>query len=231
MSADRDVVDVPRDAAEVVRRYRRVERAASGALALFATGLVAVAVLWLPLLQAAVASIAVLATLRVPVFRSHGSARLATDADPEAVHDDFAGPTPPVLATQWSVADGVWRTAEGAVYEVSYLFGLRSIDLAVGAREVPAGEGEATGDADLELVVTTADRPWATYAVSVDERDGKTVVDVEVASDRRYGLRRLPQWLVAQRYRDEVLAAQGYEVVEREVGLSVRGVTSHVSRL
>jgi len=215
------VVDVPRDAVEVVRRYHRVERAASGVLALFAAGLVAAAVLWLSLLQAAVAALVVLAVVRVPFFRSHGVANLTTDAAPEAVRADFTGPTPPVLTYQWAVADEVRRTEAGAVYEVSYLFGIRSTSLTVEVREAPAGEGGATGDADLELVVTTAGRPWATYAVSVDERDGETAVYVEFASDRRYGLRRLPQWLVAQRYRDGVLAAQGYTVVERDVGLSL----------
>ena len=126
-----------------------------------------------------------------------------------------------MLTYQWAVADEVRRTEVGAVYEISYLFGLRSIDLAVEARQEPSGMGESAGDADLELVLTTAGRPWATYAVSVDERDEETAVDVEFASDRRFGLRRLPQWLVARRYREEVLAAQGYDVVERDVGLSV----------
>jgi hypothetical protein len=42
--------------------------------------------------------------------------------------------------------------------------------------------------------------PWATYAVSIHERDTETVVDVEWSSDRRFALRRLPQWLVAKRY-------------------------------
>jgi hypothetical protein len=55
----------------------------------------------------------------------------------------------------------------------------------------------------LEIVVTAGGRPWATYVVSIDERGGETVVDVALASDRRFGLRRLPQWLLARRYRDE----------------------------
>ena len=221
MPADRNAVDVPQEAVEVVSRYHRLERIASGALALSAAGLVVAAVLWLPLVQALAAAIAVLATLRVPVFRSHGSARLGTDADPEAVHDDFAGPTPPVLATQWSVADEVRQTAEGAVYEVSYLFGLRSTSLTVDVRAPSSADANLDVADDFELVVTASGRPWATYAVSVDERDGRTAIEVAFASDRRYGLRRLPQWLLAQRYRDDVLAAQGYTVVERDVGLSL----------
>ena len=221
MPADRDAVDVPQGAAEVVARYHRLERVGSGALALVAAAAVAASILWLPLLQAAVASLVVLAVVRVPVFRSHGAARLTTSAAPEAVRADFTGPTPPVLTYQWALADGVRRTDAGATYEVSYLFGLRSIDLGVEVREEPAGGGESISDADLELVVTASGSPWATYAVSVGEQDGRTVVDVEFASDRRFGLRRLPQWLIARRYRDDVLAARGYDVVERDIGLSL----------
>jgi len=208
-------VDVPPDAAAVAGRYRRLERPVSGAVALF-VGIVAVgALLSLPLLQGLAVAVMVLAAVRVPVFRSSGTARLVTDAAPTAVRSDFGGPTPLPLALQWGVAEAVRRTDGGAVYDVSYLFGLRSTTMAVEA--LPLDDASE----DLELVLTAGGRPWATYAVSVEGADSGTVVDVELRSDRRFGLRRLPQWLVAERYREAALAAQGYEVATRNVGLSL----------
>jgi len=41
------------------------------------------------------------ALVRVPVFRTSGTARLVTDADPGAVRAEFEGETPPPLAFQW----------------------------------------------------------------------------------------------------------------------------------
>lgn len=239
MPSPGDAVDVPRAATAVARRYIRVERPVSGALALVVALVFVAAYLVLPLLQALVAWVVLLAAVRAPAFRSHGTARLATDADPEAVHAEFAGPTPPVLALQWGIADRVRRTDEGAVYEISYLFGLRSTTVETAVRQRPSSDEEAgegvggnaagasdgsAGDAasgDLELAVTAGGTPWATYVASVSERADRTVVDVEMNSDRRFGLRRLPQWLVAERYRQEALEAQGYEVLNRDAGLSL----------
>lgn len=208
-------IDIPPEAAAVATQYRRVERPISGAVAVLVALIVVAAVLWLPFLQAVVVAVVALAAVRVPVFRSNGSARLATDEDPDTVRADFEGPTPPPLALQWGIADAVRRTDGGAAYEVSYLFGLRSTHLVVETNAV-GSDGRR-----LELVVTANGRPWGTYTVSITAADGGTTVDVDLRSDRRFGLRRLPQWLAAERYRVAALAAQGYTVVERDVGLSV----------
>jgi hypothetical protein len=64
--------------------------------------------------------------------------------------------------------------------------------------------------------ITMGGQPWATYtATSTADADG-TVVEVEYDSNRRFGLRRVPQQILAHRYRDDALNAQGYVVVERE---------------
>lgn len=143
---------------------------------------------------------------------------MVTDADPGTVRADFAGATPPVLAFQWGIADDVRRSGDGGVDEISYLLGLRSTRVATEVRSRPSDDVEPVDQ--FELLVTTGGEPWGTYAVSVDGRDGRTVVDIEVSSDRRFGLRRLPQWLIAERYREEALGVQGYTVVERDVNLS-----------
>lgn len=208
-------VEVPPDAAAVAAQYRRLERPVSGAVAVLVALIVVAAVLWLPFLQAVVVAVVTLAAVRVPVLRSNGSARLATDEDPGTVRADFEGPTPPLLALQWGIADAVRRTDGGAAYEIASLFGLRSTHLAV-ETNAPQADGRS-----LELVVTANGRPWGTYTVSIGGADGGTAVKTELRSNRRFGLRRLPQWLVAERYRVAALAAQGYTVVERDVGLSV----------
>lgn len=160
-----------------------------------------------------------LAAIRVPVFRTGGTARLTVDADPETVRAEFRGPRSPPLELQWGVADRVRRTDDGGVYEPSDLFGPRSAELAAETRQLAAEAGEPTGD--FEILVSAGGRPWGTYAVSIRERDGGTELDVEVASDRRFGLRRLPQALLAERYRDDVLDAEGYPILNRDVGLSL----------
>lgn len=189
MAAPDDNVGVPPEASTVARRYHRLERLVSGAVALLVAAVAAF--LRLPLLQALAVWVVVLAVVRVPVFRSNGAARLVTDAGPGTVRADFAGATPAVLAFQWGIADDVRRTGDGGVYEISYLFGLRSTRVATEVRSRPSDDVEPVDE--FELLVTAGGKPWGTYAVSVDGRDGRTVVDIEVASDRRFGLRRLPQ--------------------------------------
>jgi len=211
------------DAAAVASRYRRLERPLSGAVALLVGVAAAVAMLSLPLLPGLGVAAAVILAARVPLFTSRGHTRLATDASPGAVREDFAGPTPPPLAFQWGIADAIRETAPGSTYEFSYLFGLRSTTMAV--------ETHRDGNGDVRLVVTAGGRPWATYEVGLvdgggsegaDEIEGGgTTVDVTWASDRRFGLNRLPQWVVAERYRADALAAQGYTVVDREATLSL----------
>lgn len=173
------------------------------------------ALLWLPLLPGLAVAVIVLAAARVPVFRSAGSTRLVTDADPRAARSDFESPTPPPLALQWGIADAVRPTDEGAVYEVTCLFGLRSTAMAL---ETRTGDDTA---ADVELVLTADGRPWATYAVTIEGAEAGTEVAVVLRSDRRFGLRRLPQWFVAERYREAALAAQGYAVAGRDVSPSL----------
>lgn len=211
MSPPPDSAVVPSDAALVADRYRRLERVLSGTLAVSVGLLGGVAVLVLPLLPALGAVGALLVLFRLPVFRTAGTATLTTDASPETVRSEFGGPTPPVLPFQWGIADTVRATDSGAEYAISYLFGLRSVTVTV--------ETAAPADGSIDLVIQAGDHDWATYTVSIHEREGRTTVDVEWSSDRRFGLRRLPQTLLARRLREEALGAQGYTTVRRDVSL------------
>jgi hypothetical protein len=211
-----DDIEVPRDGAAVARRYLRVERLVSGAVALGIGIAGAAAFLLLPPLWALVPIVALMALARAPVFRTGGRARLRTDADPEAVREAFAGPTPPSLVLQWGIADDVRRVDGGAAFDLSYLFGLRSVEMGVEAEVVE----NVTEPDRVELTVTAEGQPWGTYTAWIEPVEGGTGITVEVQSDRKFGLRRLPQHLVARRYRDAALAAQGYETVERSFSLS-----------
>ncbi len=209
MTADNSVA-IPDEVAALARRYRRIERPLSGAVAL-SVGVLGIAALTVLPLSRGVLVVAVLVVaVRAPLLRRTGRTVLATDIPPDAVAVDFGSATPPVLPFQWGVADTVKRTSDGGRYEFSYLFGLRSLTMKTAFRQTDDGG---------ELVVTAADRPWATYTVTTREEDGRTAVEVGLSSDRRFGLRRVPQWLVAEHYREAALSAQGYTVLERESSL------------
>lgn len=204
-------IEPPAEAVAVAKRYARVERPVTVGVAVTIGVAGGAAVIALPLLWGLAVALGLLALARVPVFQSGGRTRLRTDQDPERVREAFLGPTPPPLALQWGVADEVRAGDDGAVYDVSYLFGLRSVEMHVAT--------DAAGD-HVTLTVTTDGQPWGTYTAEIESADDGTEVTVEVDSDRKFGLRRLPQHLVARRYRDATLDAQGYEVVERSFSLT-----------
>lgn len=205
-------IDRPRAALPVARRYLGRERSLS-ALVVALVVAVFVGTLLVTSLLAAIAVGAVLvAALRAPLFRPQGTVRLRTDDDPASVVDSFAGPTPPVLPFHWGIADEITARDGAVTYHTSYLLGLRSVDVAVCA-ETDTTPG---GARRVELELTADGRPWASYTVTVDRSNGETVVAYEYTSTRRFGLRRVPQRIVAARYRDEALEAQGYTVVARD---------------
>jgi hypothetical protein len=195
----------------VVHRYRRLERPLSW-LVVVSVGVVCAGVYTLTSLVPAVAA-GVLAAiaLRVPVWQSSGTMTLYTNDAPDRVVESFTGPRPPVLAFQWGLADDVEIDGDSVCYEISYLFGLRTIEVVVRAETVTL----PNGDRQVELTVTEGGHPWGTYAATIGREAGHTAVTIEYTADQRFGLRRVPQQLLAARYRDEALSVQGYDVVDR----------------
>ena len=205
-------LDRPSTVRTVANRYLKRERPLSALfVALVLTIFLGTYVVTSLLLAVVVGAVLVVAT-RAPVLRSHGSVRLHTGDDPAAVADAFTGPTPPVLGLQWGMADEIRTDEETVTYHVSFLFGLRGQELTVHSET----DTTPSGDRQIELTVTSDDSPWATYTVTLSPDDSGTRVDVAYTSNRKFGLRRLPQQFVARRFRDDVLTAQGYTVVERE---------------
>ena len=205
-------VERPAPAVSVVQRYHRRERLLSWVVVAVVVGLFLGTYVAASLAPAVVVGVGLLVLLRAPILRPSGTVRLRTEADVATVVDAFRGPTPPVLAFQWGIADEIATGDDGVTYHVSYLFGSRSTTMTVRTRT----ETTSADARRVELEITANGRPWATYTATVRREDGQTVVDVEYRSDRRFGLRRLPQQRYAERYRDETLTAQGYEVVERD---------------
>ncbi|WP_318566947.1 hypothetical protein [Salinigranum marinum] len=204
-------VDRPREAHAAAQRYLRRERPLSALIVVLAVAGFLGTFVATSLAPAVAVGGLLIVVARAPIIESRGTVRLRTDEDAESVAESFTGPTPPILVFQWGIADGI-LTGDGTVtYRLSYLFGLRSAEVTVETRtDRTPDDGRR-----IELEVTVDGQPWSTYVVTVDTRDDGTVVEYEYTADRRFGLRRVPQRIVANRYRDEALEAQGYAVVER----------------
>lgn len=196
----------------VAKQYLRRERPLSVLLA----GLVVVTVLGTFLVTSLVPALVVGALLavimRAPIIQTHGTVRLRIDDDVETVVKAFSGPTPPVLVFQWGIADEITTKDGVSTYQISYLLGLRSVEMTVHTQTTTTPRGERHVEVDIRV----NDQPWATYTATISQQNGQTVIGCEYTANRRFGLRRLPQLVVADRYRDQSLAVQGYTVVERD---------------
>jgi hypothetical protein len=207
-----DEFDRPDETVAVARRYLRYERPANALVVTLAVATFLGAYLTTSLLPAVVVAGLLVLVARAPVFESHGTMRLTSDAPPSAVVDEFAGPTPPVLAFQWGVANAVRTDESGRVeYPVSYLFGLRSAVAGVDRETTVTDAGHR-----VELTVDVDGSPWATYTAMITAADRGSHIEVQYESNRRFGLRRVPQQRLAARFRDEALETQGYRVVSRD---------------
>jgi len=200
----------------IVRRYHRVERAASWLLALSIAAVAVLLFLSLPFLIGVIAALGLLVLVRLPLVRRQGETRLETDADPETVRADFKSTAPPVLVFQWGLVDITDMTVndETVEYEVSYLFGFRTVAMQVETIDRSGSESASSGTNranELELVVTVDGTEWASYTIRIREREGRTVVNVMWTTDHRVDIRHLLQGLVARRYYPDALAALGYE--------------------
>jgi hypothetical protein len=164
------------------------------------------------LLPAVVVGVILVIIARAPLVKSHGTARFRTDDEPDVVVDAFTGPTPPVLAFQWGIADEITEGENTVTYRIPYLFGLRSVESTVRSQTNTTPGGAYR----VELEVTVNEQPWATYTATISTDENQTRIEVTYTSNRRFGLRRIPQQIVAERYRNDALTAQGYSVVERD---------------
>ena len=209
--------DRPQAAVAVAKRYLRRERPLSALVVMLAVVVFLGTFVATSLVPAVTVGALLIVVVRVPIFESHGSVRLRTDEDAQSVVDSFTGPTPPVLVFQWGIADEI-TVEDGTVrYRISYLFGLRSVEVTVETRT----DHTPAGDRRIEVELTIGGQPWSTYVVTVQTGDGRTVVEYEYTADRRFGLRRIPQRIVANRYRDKALDAQGYVVDDRDEQYSI----------
>ena len=207
-----DTIERPREALSVAKRYLRRERLVSALVVTIVVSLFLGTYVTTSLFPAVMVAAVLVVVARAPILQSMGTAQLRTDDDPETVLDALTGPTPPVLALQWGVADEVTVGDGAPSYPTSYLFGLRSVTPTVRTQAETGSDGEHR----VEIAITVNDNPWATYIATIRDADDQTIIDVEYTSNRRFGLRRVPQQLLAERYREAALMAQGYTVVKRD---------------
>jgi len=205
-------VDRPEEAVAVAKRYLRRERPLSALIVVLAVVVFLGTFVTTSLVPAVAVGTLLIVVVRVPIIEPRGTARLRTDEDVESVIGSFVGPTPPILVFQWGLADEITTEGGSVTYRLSYLFGLRSVEMTVETRTAHTPDG----DCRIELELTVGDQPWSTYVVTVDTRDDHTVVEYEYTANRRFGLRRLPQRLIARPYRGEALRAQGYVPIGRD---------------
>ncbi|AHG01458.1 hypothetical protein HALLA_03455 (plasmid) [Halostagnicola larsenii XH-48] len=205
-------IDRPEEALAVANRYHRRERTLTVVVAVVAVSLYLGVYYVTSLLPAVVTAVVLLVTVRAPLLQPRGTYRLKSDDDPEAVVDAFTGPTPPVLAFNWGIADEITTREEEVTYHVSYLLGLRSAEMDV-QREI---DHTQNGRHRVTLEITANDKPWATYTATISQKDGETSIDVEYISNQRFGLQHVPNQFFGERYREDALTAQGYTVLERE---------------
>lgn len=236
-----DTAAVPADVRTAARRYWR-RTLALRVLVGLGYFVVSVAVLLtLPYLPALTIIVVLLGTLAAPVFKTGGTIELTTDRSPAAIRDDFTDTTPPMVGFQAALADEIRSTATGAEYDLSTAFGLRSAmmtvepELLAGDSDIgngDAADGDVANDdadtdtatdsnADLEIVVTVGDKPWGRYTITTDERDGETALRITMIPDRRFGVRRLPDFVFGRRYRRKLFEGQGYTLVDDDTSLSV----------
>jgi hypothetical protein len=210
-------VERPDKVLSVANQYLKRERPLSTLLSVLVVAAFLVTYAVSSLLTAIAVAAGLLLIVRVPIIRPRGVVRLQTTSDVETVVESFTGATPPILPFQWGIADEITTGGDGVVYHISYLFDLKSVAMTVENRV----NTRSNGGHIVELTVTVDDQPWATYTAEIYADDGRTIVNYEYTTNRRFGLRRLPQRLVARRYRNEALAVQGYTIVHREDSFGV----------
>ena len=204
-------VNRPQEAVTVAKRYLRRERLLSALVVVIVVIVFISTFVVISLVPAVVVGALLTVAARVPIIKPNGTVQLRTNEDSDSVVKSLTGPTPPVLVFQWGIADDITTRDKMVTYRLSYLFGLRSVEVTVNTQinQVP---GE---DRQVELELRVGDQPWSTYVVTVGTQNGQTIVEYEYTADRRFGLRRIPQRIIANRYRDEALESQGYVPVKR----------------
>jgi hypothetical protein len=208
---DNQHVDPPEAATTVAEQYLRRERPASALVSVVVVAVFLGTFYATSLLPAIAVGVGLLVLVRAPIIRLEGTARLRSDDPVSAVAAAFSGPTPPVLPFQWGITDEITTDGTTATYHISYLFGVRTVEMTVQTDTTIRDDGVR----EVRLEVAANGAPWSTYTVTIDRHDDRTIIEYTYVSNRRIGLRRLPQRRIAKRYRDSALRAQGYTVLDR----------------
>ena len=213
-----DNTDLPTAVHSAASRYWRRTLALRGVLGVGYSVITVVLVFTLPYILSLPTLVVLIGTLVAPVHKTGGVIELTTDRDADAVRDDFTTGIPPILGFQAALADDIRPAETGAEYDLSSVLGLRSKTMRVEAARV-ADTGDS--DAPIELTVTVGGDPWGRYQVTIAERDDETAVTITINPDRRFGVRRLPDFIFGRRYRRHLFEPQGYTLVTDDTSVSL----------
>jgi hypothetical protein len=208
---DNQHVDPPEAATTVAEQYLRRERPTSALVSVVVVAVFLGTFYATSLLPAIAVGVGLLVLVRAPIIRLEGTVRLRSEESVNAVAAAFSGPTPPVLPFQWGIADAVTTDGTTTTYHIPYFLGMRTVEMTVRTDTTIRDDGVR----EVRVEVAVNDAPWSTYTATIDRHDDWTMIEYTYESNRRIGLRRLPQRRIAKRYRDSALRAQGYTVLNR----------------
>lgn len=197
-------IDRPQAPLTVAEQYLRRERLLSTLLVVVVVAVFLGTYPATSLVPAILVGAILVVITRAPLVQPHGTVRLRTDDDLDNVVSSFTSPTPPILAFQWGIADEITSSNGAVTYHISYLLGLRSVEITIHTQTTTTPDGEH----HVEIEVTANDQSWATYTALISHQNNQTIIKYEYTANRRFGLRRIPQRTMAAQYRDKVLAVR-----------------------
>lgn len=150
--------------------------------------------------------------IRLPIIKPRGTVQLETDLNADTVAASFSGDMPPMLAFQWGLADEIYSEGTVTKYKISYLFGTQTVEMAINTRAIVTPEQAY----QVEIDVSGEEKPWAQYQVVTRQGAERRVIEYKYEAARRFSVLRLFQRIIANRYRDDVLAVQGYTLRNRQ---------------
>lgn len=185
-------------------------------LLLYVGLLVAIFFDWLSWLPASVIMLSVCFFWFVPFLRVDVGYRLLTDHSPAQTRDEIQSVDNPLAIWYYALADedGVEIHENGATYETSVLFGLRTVRIRCETEQGP------NGDLLVRMWKNGVEAPVAT--VSIEPADGTGSVVTVDGFTLRLSLRRLLMLWVRQIPLTAAYKAFGYKSIDNETQVSLR---------
>lgn len=156
--------------------------------------------------------------LRSPIYHRDVHIELETDKDVESVFDEFSGPLSPALTFTWAIAQSIDCEGESVEYEIPGQLGISSGSIKASSTDSLCEDEKSQ---NLRIDLTSDGHPIWENNIQIKSGETKTNIQIDSVSKRRFGLIRLPQFLLTDRYFDQAMEAQGYDVIGRTTRLKI----------